>query len=76
MCGENKELRAALVSMTADRDDCLALSKLNWTAMKEARDKVEELRAALVSAIDAMEDFDYDKRLKAIAKCREVLNVP
>jgi hypothetical protein len=35
--------------------------------------KIDELRAALVSAIDAMEDFDYDKRMQAIAKCREVL---
>jgi hypothetical protein len=33
----------------------------------------KELRAALVSAVDALSDFDYDKRMAAIAKCREVM---
>ena len=33
----------------------------------------KRLREALSVAVDAMEDFDYEKRMAALAKCREVL---
>jgi hypothetical protein len=33
----------------------------------------DQLREALSVAVDALSDFDYDKRMAAIAKCREVL---
>jgi hypothetical protein len=41
-----------------------------WWEMEQDND---QLREALSVAVDALSDFDYDKRMAAIAKCREVL---
>jgi FtsZ-binding cell division protein ZapB len=70
---EIDELKERNNWLQSDRNVATAALKAKEDTLCEMDVEIKELRAALVVAVDAMEDFDYDKRMAALTKCKEVL---
>lgn len=62
---------AAELRRLHDANDRLGRDTLRIVDALQAR--IDELETALQQAVDAMQDFDYDKRVHAIATARQTL---
>jgi DNA repair ATPase RecN len=67
------EIADLIESQAREIDELKATNDTRLQLLNDALVESDELRAALVSAIDALSDFDYDKRLAALTLCKEVI---